>query len=41
MVQDDERVREKRKRARFWALVLAAVVLTFYLGFFFLINARY
>lgn len=41
MKEDGRHVARGRRRAVKWALVLAAVVLTFYVGFFFLIDARY
>ncbi len=36
-----EHVRQGRRRAVKWAIGLALVVLVFYVGFFFLIDARY
>lgn len=38
---DQEHIRRGRRRAVKWALVLAAVALTLYVGFFFWIDARY
>lgn len=41
MRKEDSHVHRGRRRAVKWALILAAVVLSFYVGFFFLIDARY
>jgi len=39
--QDDDRTKQNRRRARFWALVIGAVAVTFYVGIFLLISTRY
>jgi len=41
LVNDEERIRQNRRRARNWALVVGGVALVFYLGIFFLIGTRY
>lgn len=40
-MDDQERIKKKRKRARNWALVIGAIAVAFYVGIFFLIHARY
>jgi hypothetical protein len=40
-VDEQERTKKNRKRARNWALVIGAIAVAFYVGIFFLIHARY
>jgi len=40
-VADQDRTKQNRRRARFWALVIGAVAVIFYVGIFFLIHTRY
>jgi hypothetical protein len=40
-VDEQERIKKNRKRARNWALVIGAIAVAFYVGIFFLIHARY
>ena len=40
-MDEQERIKKNRKRARNWALVIGAIAVAFYVGIFFLIHARY
>jgi len=40
-VDDQERTRQNRRRARNWALAIGALAVAFYVGIFLLIDARY
>ncbi|MCP1727951.1 hypothetical protein J2T60_001951 [Natronospira proteinivora] len=40
-MDDQERTRKNRRRARNWALAIGGVAIAFYVGIFFLIHARY
>ncbi|MDQ2070170.1 hypothetical protein [Natronospira bacteriovora] len=40
-MDEQERTKQNRRRARNWALVIGAVAVVFYLGIFFLIHTRY
>lgn len=40
-MDDSERTKQNRRRARNWALLIAAVAIAFYVSIFFVIEARY
>lgn len=40
-MEERDRNQENRRRARKWALLIAAVAIAFYVGIFFVVSGRY